>query len=95
MQTPQANNALTRTPTRYDFDLGDGETAFALVREQGDLVAVFHTEVPRQLRGQGHGARLVAAVLDDIRARGLKVAPRCPYVASFINDNPAYADLLA
>ena len=86
---------LTRTPTRYDVDLGGGESAFALVREEGDVVAIYHTEVPRALRGSGNGARLVSAVLDDIRARGMKVAPRCPFVAEFIRDNPGYADLLA
>jgi predicted GNAT family acetyltransferase len=87
--------ALTRSPTRYDLDLGGGETAFALVREEGDVVTVHHTEVPRHLRGSGNGARLAAAVLDDIRARGLKVRPRCPFVAAFIRDNPQYADMVA
>ena len=87
--------SLTRGADRYDFDLGGGETAFALFREQDDVVAVYHTEVPRHLRGRGDGARLVAAVLDDIRARGLKVRPRCPFVAAFIRDNPRYADLVA
>ncbi len=90
-----SSSSLTRTPTRYDFDLGGGETAFALVHEEGDVVTVNHTEVPRHLRGNGNGARLVAAVLDDIRARGMKVRPRCPFVAGFIRDNPHYADLLA
>jgi predicted GNAT family acetyltransferase len=87
--------SLVRTPTRYDFDLGDGESAFALVREEAGVVTIHHTEVPRALRGRGNGARLAAAVLDDIRARGLKVVPRCPFVARFIRDNPRYADLLA
>jgi predicted GNAT family acetyltransferase len=92
---PVDRMALTRSPERYDFDLGGGETAFALVREEGDVVTVYHTEVPRRLRGSGNGARLVTAVLDDIRARGRKVRPRCPFVAAFIRDNPQYADLLA
>jgi predicted GNAT family acetyltransferase len=37
----------------------------------------------------------VAAVLDDIRARGMKVRPRCPFVARFIREHPQYADLVA
>lgn len=86
--------ALTRSPTRYDFDLHGGETASALVREEGDVVTIYHTEVPRHLRGAGHGARLVTAVLDDIRARGKKVRPRCPFVAAFIRANPRYTDLV-
>ncbi|MBX6426719.1 MAG: N-acetyltransferase [Variibacter sp.] len=89
------SQALTRTPTRYERDLGGGAMAFARVREEGGVVTVYHTEVPRDLQGQGHGARFIAAVLDDIRARGLKVVPRCPFAAAFIRNNPAYADLVA
>jgi predicted GNAT family acetyltransferase len=86
---------LTRTPDRYEFDLGDGDAAHALVREEGNVVAIYHTEVPQHRRGNGNGARLVSAVLDDIRSRGMKVAPRCPFVAQFMRENPQYEDLRA
>lgn len=89
------DGSLTRNSTRYDFDLGAGATAFALVREEGGIVTVNHTEVPPHQRGRGNGARLVTAILDDIRARGMKVRPRCPFVAGFIRAHPDYADLLA
>jgi len=95
MSTATSIPGLTRSDGRYDFDLGGGEAAHALTREEGNVVTVRHTEVPHHLRGSGNGAKLVTAVLDDIRARGMKVVPRCPFVARFIRDNPAYADLLA
>jgi predicted GNAT family acetyltransferase len=34
-------------------------------------------------------------MLDDVRARGHTVVPRCWFVAEFIEQNPSYADLLA
>lgn len=87
--------SLVRGQGRYDLDIGQGDKAFALVREEGDVVTVSHTEVPPHRRGAGLGARLVAAVLDDIRARGKKVRPRCPFAAAFIRAHPDYADLVA
>jgi len=41
------------------------------------------------------GSALVRAVLDDVRRRGLRVEPRCPFIAAFIARHPAYADLVA
>ena len=59
------------------------------------MITITHTEVPAALRGRGIGSQMMHGVLKDVRARGLKVIPRCPFVADFINRHPAYADLLA
>ena len=64
-------------------------------RRQGDTLVFPHTQVKSSFRGQGMGARLVQAALDDVRARGQRVVPRCWYVAEFIDANPEYRDLLA
>jgi predicted GNAT family acetyltransferase len=37
----------------------------------------------------------VADALDDIRSRGLKVVPLCPFVAAYIRRHPEYEDLVA
>jgi uncharacterized protein len=54
-----------------------------------------HTEVEPRLEGQGLGAVLVRGALDDARARGELVVPRCPFVAAFIHRHPEYEDLVA
>ena len=54
-----------------------------------------HTEVPAQLRGRGLGSQMMRAVLQDVRQQGLKVVPRCPFVADYIRRHPEFADLLA
>jgi predicted GNAT family acetyltransferase len=62
-------------------------------REPGAIVLV-HTDVEPSAAGQGVGSRLARGALDDIRARGLRVVPLCPFVAAYIRRHPEYADLV-
>jgi predicted GNAT family acetyltransferase len=80
--------------SRYELGL-DGSTAIAEYRRQGDVLTFTHTEVPGKLQGQGIGTRLVGLALDDVRKHGLKIVPRCWFVASFVANHPQYRDLLA
>ena len=79
---------------RYEMDIAGG-TALAFYRLAGNVITITHTAVRAALRGRGIGSQMMHGVLKDVRARGLKVIPRCPFVADFINRHPAYADLLA
>ena len=79
---------------RFEFD-AEGGTALAFYRLNGDVMAITHTEVPAAVRGRGIGSQMMRAVLGDVRAQGLKVVPRCPFVADYIGRNPEFADLLA
>jgi predicted GNAT family acetyltransferase len=60
-----------------------------------DVVVLPHTEIIRHRRGQGLGAELVQAALDDLRASGALVRPLCWYVVEFIDEHPDYKDLVA
>ena len=46
----------------------------------------------RRSRGS---AALIAATLDDIRARGLRMRPFCPFVKAYLERHPEYDDLIA
>jgi predicted GNAT family acetyltransferase len=83
-----------KTANRYELDV-EGATATADYRMGPGVVTIAYTEVPPSMRGRGIGAKLSAAVLDHIRAEGLKVIPRCGYFASFIRAHPEYHDLVA
>jgi uncharacterized protein len=61
----------------------------------GDIMTIPHTEVQPEFEGRGLGARLARFALDDARRRGLRVAPRCPFIATYIRRHPEYADLVA
>ncbi len=79
---------------RYEARL-DGELAGWIEYELADgRLVLVHTEVPPAFSGRGIAARLAAFALDDIRARDLRVVPRCPYVAAYIRAHPAYRDLV-
>jgi predicted GNAT family acetyltransferase len=80
---------------RYELLLG-GERAGELVyRARGDdVIALLHTEVEPKLQHRGLGSTLVAGALDDVRARGLRVVPVCPFVAAYVNRHPPYGDLV-
>lgn len=80
---------------RYELRRGEELLAIATFHEEGGSVAIPHTETRADLRGNGIGAVLVAGVLDALRAEGRTVQPRCWFVAQFIEENPAYRDLLA
>jgi predicted GNAT family acetyltransferase len=83
-------------PARSRFELdAEGKTAFVTYKTDGNVITLQHTETPVELRGRGIASRLVQGVLDDIRARGLKMVPRCDFVRSYLSKHPEYRDLVA
>jgi predicted GNAT family acetyltransferase len=78
---------------RYVARLDDRVVGFAEYRRVDGRVILFHTEVDPSVEGRGVGGRLAAGVLDDIRARGLRVTIKCPFIAAWVARHPGYADL--
>ena len=80
---------------RYELFV-EGEHAGELVYRDrgGGVLAFLHTEVDPVKQRRGLGSQLVAAALDDVRARGLHVAPVCPFVDAYVRRHPEYADLV-
>jgi len=83
-------------PARHRFELElEGETAFTEYTLAPGVITFVHTEVPTALGGRGVASRLIKGALDQVRARGLKVVAKCPFVAAFIAKHADYQDLLA
>jgi len=80
---------------RFEATIGGAVVAYATYRVLRGRIAVLHTEVDQAFAGRGVGRRLAQWLLDDIRARGLRVTPICPFTAAFIKRHPAYADLVS
>lgn len=53
-----------------------------------------HTYVPEKDRNQGIGSELVRWALDRASEEDRQVIPTCPFVSSFIGENPEYRALL-
>jgi len=87
-----ADNADER---RYEARI-DGELAgwvdYGRVR---DRFVALHTEVPPEFGGRGIASALVRRVLDDVRAAGGTITPRCPFFVAHFERHPEDADLLA
>ena len=91
-----AKLAIRDTPEeqRFEADLGDGSVAIAQYRLRDGKIIFTHTEVPPEHEGQGIGSALVRFSLEAARERGLKVVPRCPFFAAYIEKHPEEQDLL-
>jgi predicted GNAT family acetyltransferase len=80
---------------RYEASVDGVLAGYVFYQSRPDRLVLVQTEVMEQFEGQGVGSRLIEATLDDIRRRGLSVAPRCPFAAAFIGRHPEFADLVA
>ena len=78
---------------RYEARLGDRVVGFAEYRAVRGRLILFHTEVDPAFEGRGVGGRLASGTLDDIRARGLRVTVKCPFIRAFMERHPEYQDL--
>jgi predicted GNAT family acetyltransferase len=79
--------------SRYELVDGDEVVGEILYRRYPDRIVLVHTEVPAELEGKGLASRLVAGVLDDVRAQGLRVVPVCPFVRAYLRSHPEYAEV--
>ncbi len=83
-------------PATSRFEMASGDAvAFVEYMRAGDRIVLIHTEVPEALSGRGVGSKLVRGTLEAVRTEGLKVVPRCEFVAAYIERHPEYRDLLA
>ena len=84
------NNAAR---SRFELDTGDG-IAFLSYHATPGVLIFYHTEVPRPLRERGIASKLVHDALEQVRAEGLKVVPRCGFVRHYIDTHPEFRDLV-
>ncbi|WP_089155704.1 GNAT family N-acetyltransferase [Micromonospora sp. NBS 11-29] len=87
---------VEENPAKHRFEIlvDDALAGFTAYLPRGEVLVFTHTEVDDRYQGQGVGAALVRGTLDQVRARGGRVVPRCPFVAAFIERHPEYADLV-
>jgi predicted GNAT family acetyltransferase len=82
--------------TRHRYEItADGEPAgFVTYRDRDGVRTLDHTKIDPAYEGRGLGSRLVRAVLDDLRERGLGLRPVCPFVRAFLDEHREYAELV-
>lgn len=80
---------------RYELLLDGEVVGIADYWDTGSALVFPHTEVEAEHRGKGLGEILVQGALEDVRAKGRTVVPRCWFVREFIETHPEFADLRA
>jgi uncharacterized protein len=80
---------------QYEIYLDGVRVGLANYFERDGVTVIPHTETLPAYGGRGLASRLVTYALDDIRSRGGKVEPVCPFVADYLRKNPSYQDLVA
>ncbi|PZS20432.1 MAG: GNAT family N-acetyltransferase [Pseudonocardiales bacterium] len=87
---------VTENPGRHRYEMSvDGVLAgFTMFTIDGDVAIMPRTQIEPEYKGQDLATTLIATTLDDLRHRGLRVVPRCPFVRDFIDKHPQYQDLV-
>jgi len=81
---------------RYELQLDSERVGHIDYFVQDNTIHLTHTEVDRTRREKGLGSALVTAALDQLRAdTSYRLAPDCPFVASWLQKNDGYEDLLS
>jgi predicted GNAT family acetyltransferase len=84
-----------RDQNRFEIELPDRDFAVLEYKTMNGDLALLHTYVPADDRGQGHAEDLAEAALEYARAEGLRVRPYCRFVASYFRRKEQYRPLLA
>ncbi|HLX34467.1 MAG TPA: GNAT family N-acetyltransferase [Candidatus Limnocylindrales bacterium] len=79
---------------RYEARIGDELAGWVDYRRVRDRLVALHTEVLPQFGGRGIGSKLVRRVVDDARAAGGFITPRCPLFVTHFERHPEDRDLM-
>ena len=86
---------VRRTDHRYELVEDGVVAAYADYTDDGSVVVIPHVITDPAHRNRGLATAVVTAAFEDLRARGRRVVPSCPFAAAFVRSHPEWADLVA
>jgi len=97
MADPDSSVRVADNPdrARYEAYVGDELAGVVTYRIRPGVVVALHTEVDPRFEGHRVGSRLAWVVLEDARAKGLRIDPVCPFIAGYIERHPQFAGRVA
>ncbi len=79
---------------RYVVEVDGVAAGFTVYHMRGGRHFFVHTEVDAKFTGQGVGSALARYALDDVKAKGGRIVPICPFIRAFVDENPEYEALI-
>jgi uncharacterized protein len=83
-----------RQENRYQAFLGDVDVAFSEYETEPGRVVFTHTVVNPEFEGRGIGSRLAKHVIEDVRSRGLRITPVCPFIRAYLRRHHEYDSIV-
>ena len=80
--------------SRFELRVNGVLVGYVTYRDVRSGRAFEHTVIATEYQGMGLASQLIRSALDEARATGRNVLPFCPFVRSFIQQHPAYLDLV-
>src|SRR5688500_2965221 len=91
---PELRIVDDREKTRYRVWLGDELAGFSEYETAPGRIVFTHTVVREKFEGRGVGTRLAKFALDDVRSRGLRVTPICPFIRAYLERHREYDSIV-
>jgi uncharacterized protein len=79
---------------RYVASIDDHAAGYIDYRRSPGRILLVHTEVDPAFEGRGVGGALARHALDTASTAGTRVLPACPFIRSWLERHPEYADIL-
>ena len=96
MPEMQIRHESNKNSGRYVIDLVEGKIAeMTYQRINVGKIAIDHTRVPPEFRGQNIAGKLMEYAIEQARRNKDKIVPECSYVQVQFKRHKEWADLLA
>ncbi len=82
-----------KSGSRFVMDV-EGYEVYVLYTENKEMLDLYSTYTPPQLRGQGLAEKVVLAAFEYAKEKNFKVIPSCWYVRKFLEKYAEYQNLV-
>ncbi|MCS7052939.1 MAG: N-acetyltransferase [Ignavibacterium sp.] len=72
----------------------ENDIAYVSYNLNNEVMDLYTTYTPPQLRGKGLAEKVVRAALEYAKSNNLKIIPSCSYVKVFLERHPEYKSLV-
>jgi predicted GNAT family acetyltransferase len=91
---PQLTIADNPERHRYEALLGGEKAGYSEYELQPGRVVFTHTVVRTKFEGRGIGSRLAKFAIEDVRGRGLRITPICPFIRAWLRRHSEYDEIV-